>query len=315
VFFDLILCQFAFFELDRLPRAVGKWVGSARGWIELLYDGLCPLCRRTVRVLRRVDAFDRLECIDFRNLDLSHYNRGHGLNLTLPALEEEMVVVSGGRAYAGFWGYRVIALALPLFWPVAPALFVPGISVVGAMVYRRVATNRFKPLKCGPQCGVDPSGSEDSTNVTTVKAHARPSVWAIAVSTLAITMVFSWSHRIEFYPLTAWQMYSTSNVSGRIVYVKLLAHHDSGETSPASFDESGRSRLRGVFRRCFASSGARQLCKKLLAAIGFVHNAEARPGQRLDQLELQRWMWDFRSKPTDYAYGTLVDRLLVSVGR
>jgi len=85
-FLDLILLQFVFFDLERLPGTSGKWLASVHGRMEVLYDGLCPLCRRTVRVFRCVDLLNRLEFIDFRVLDLARYNRSRGVNVPPGAL-------------------------------------------------------------------------------------------------------------------------------------------------------------------------------------------------------------------------------------
>ena len=154
LFLDLILLQFVFFDFTRIRNKIGQWLETRRGRIQVLYDGLCPLCRRTVRLLACFDLFARLEFLDFHRMDLNDYNRTHKLNLRSKHLEEEMYVVSRGSAYRGFNGYRIIALALPAFWPLAPWLFFPGISLLGAVAYRYVARNRPKLLSCHSHCQI-----------------------------------------------------------------------------------------------------------------------------------------------------------------
>ena len=157
LFIDLILLQLVFFDFTPIRKAIGGRLASKRGQLQVLYDGLCPLCCRTVRLLTGFDLFTRLEFLDFRRLDLNDYNRSHRLNLALQDLEEEMYVIFRGQAYRGFYGYRRIALALPVFWPLAPWLFLPGISSLGALVYGYVARNRLKLLRCDSHCPVQPS--------------------------------------------------------------------------------------------------------------------------------------------------------------
>ena len=156
LFIDLILLQLLFFDFTRIRKTVGGWLASKRGRLHILYDGLCPLCCRTVRLLTGFDLFTRLELLDFRRLDLNEYNRSHMLNLALHDLEEEMHVIFRGQAYRGFDGYRRIALALPASWPLVPWLFLPGISSLGALVYGYVARHRPTLLRCDSYCPVQP---------------------------------------------------------------------------------------------------------------------------------------------------------------
>ena len=57
-----------------------------------------------------------------------------------------MAAVRRGRVYFGFSAYRVIAWRIPLFWPVAPLLYVPGVRPAGDAVYRRIAERRHAHL-------------------------------------------------------------------------------------------------------------------------------------------------------------------------
>lgn len=113
----------------------------------LLYDGLCPLCRKSVAILRRLDWFRRIDYQDARHVDR--------LPRTEPPLDpqrllEEMHLVAGaGRAvYHGFGAFRWLAWRLPLLWLAAPLLYVPGVPWLGQRVYLWVARHRFKLVPC-----------------------------------------------------------------------------------------------------------------------------------------------------------------------
>src|SRR5262249_9210543 len=149
--------QFVFFDFTQLRKLIGQRLAARRGRIQVLYDGLCPLCRRTICLLARFDLFGRLEFLDFHRMDLNDYNRTQKLNLTSEDLEAEMHIVSRGDACSGFKAYRVIALALPALWPLVPWLFLPGISSLGALFYNYVARNRLKLLWCDSHCPMPPS--------------------------------------------------------------------------------------------------------------------------------------------------------------
>ena len=102
LFLDLILLQLVFFDFTRIREAIGNRLMIKRGRLQVLYDGFCPLCRRTVRLLTGFDLFIQLEFLDFRRLDLNEYNRSHTLNLALRDLEGEMYVGAQGRLTAAF---------------------------------------------------------------------------------------------------------------------------------------------------------------------------------------------------------------------
>ena len=154
LFPDLIAVQLMFYDLIPLRKAIGRRLSRRRGHLEILYDGHCALCLRTVRLLLALDLFERLKVIDFRQLDLAEYNRSRGLNLALEDLVRQMYVVSRRKAYGGFYGYRAISLALPALWPTVPWLFLPGVPWVGRQAYAYMARNRLAPWTCHAECPV-----------------------------------------------------------------------------------------------------------------------------------------------------------------
>ncbi len=54
------------------------------------------------------------------------------------------VVTDRGRVETGFDAYRAIAWSLPLAWPIAPLLWVPGVPWLGRRVYAAVAARRHR---------------------------------------------------------------------------------------------------------------------------------------------------------------------------
>ena len=149
LFLDLILMQLLFFDLTGVRKAIARRLETNYGRIQILYDGHCPLCIRTVRVLGFFDLFARLEFLDFRRLDLTEYNRRHNFALTIQDLDREMYVISRGQAYIGYYGYRVLAVALPAFWLLSP-LTVLARSLMGwraGLWLYRASSSRPRPLR------------------------------------------------------------------------------------------------------------------------------------------------------------------------
>jgi len=315
LFLDLILLQFVFFDFTRIRKLIGQRLEARRGRIQVFYDGLCPLCRRTIRLLACLDLFARLEFLDFRRLDLNDYNRTHKLNLTSGDLEEEMYVVSRGSAYRGFKAYRIIVLVLPAFWPLAPWLFLPGISSLSALVYRFVARNRLKLLWCDSHCPIQPSEETESTTVTARNSAKRNFSYASLVSGITVVALLCWFYRIEFYPFTSWHLFTGLNTTGKVEYYKVLARYESGITSPARLEDgigalALDSRYSPFLDQCFGGPSDIYSCNRFLTAEASAYNKKARPGGKITHYEIQQWTWDFLANPSDPQYGNLVKRFV-----
>lgn len=111
----------------------------------VLYDGDCAFCRGSVALARRLDWGRRLTFVNVRaDAPLLHEPPVAGA----PLLEQMHVVTPGGRLYGGYAAVRAIAWRLPLLWPVAPLLHLPGITQLGDRVYKWVARNRFQLVPC-----------------------------------------------------------------------------------------------------------------------------------------------------------------------
>ena len=319
LFFDLIFLQLVFFDFTPIRKAIGGRLASKRGRLQVLYDGLCPLCCRTVRLLACFDLFTRLEFLDFRRLDLSDYNRRLGLNLAPRDLEEEISVIFRGQAYRGFYGYRRLALAVPAFWPLAPWLFLPGVSSLGVWVYGYVARNRLKFHWYDSHCPVQPSEEGESAKVTTTGDAARGFGYALAVSGIIVVSLLCWFYRIEFYPFTSWHLYEQLDTSGQVEYKKVFAQRESGVSSRARLEDTiGALALDNRYSRhiqkCFREQpGDVEICKKFLSAAASAYNKKAQPGERVTQYEIQVWIWDFLSYPSDPNYGKLTDRFAFEI--
>lgn len=119
----------------------------APGRVIVLYDGECALCQKSVRLLRRLDWRKRLAYHDAR--DVGHLPPT-SVTLEPNRLLEEMHVLTADRtqALAGFQAIRRIAWLVPLLWPIAPLLYLPGVPRLGQRVYLWIAQNRFGLVPC-----------------------------------------------------------------------------------------------------------------------------------------------------------------------
>ena len=112
----------------------------------VLFDGGCPVCRGTVRVLHRLDWLHRLQFADAT--DAARRER-LAPGLTEAEILVEMYAVDpAGRRFGGYDGFLRIARVVPVMWPFLVIGSLPGMKQLGQAVYRRIAANRVRRGRC-----------------------------------------------------------------------------------------------------------------------------------------------------------------------
>jgi predicted DCC family thiol-disulfide oxidoreductase YuxK len=107
--------------------------------LNIIFDGKCDFCIRSLKVLRALDVRGVLRFHDFRRA---------GTVQEFPILlgadvEDAMYAVAKDeRPQRGFFAFRRVLWTSPLMWPLLPLFYFPGISFVGNRVYSWVARNR-----------------------------------------------------------------------------------------------------------------------------------------------------------------------------
>jgi predicted DCC family thiol-disulfide oxidoreductase YuxK len=311
LFFDLILLQIIFFDWTALRTRCAERLSRRRGHIEILYDGRCPLCLRTVRVLTCIDVLERLRFVDFRRLDLDAYNTSHRLHLTVPDLDREMYVLDRGQVYVGFYGYRRIAGSIPLLWPVAPWLYLPIISHAGNVMYRWIAKERLKLVACDASCRIQEDGS--------LTRHLDSATHRSAASLITLTVTLALSclvYDFEYYPLSAYPMYAGKDESGVVTYFKVWARTRGGERRPARLEETiratGHNRYVDLLWHCFSPEGMNK-CRAYLTTLGRAYNRHAGVAEQVATLEVEEWTWRFRKPRVGLKFGDMIGRVSVPI--
>ncbi|MCC6572895.1 MAG: DUF393 domain-containing protein [Planctomycetes bacterium] len=122
-----------------------KQLGRTR-FYRVFYDSLCPVCRRSVLWLRRLDWLGVLKFEDLHDREAAE--------AALPGvsyadqLKRLYVLRPDGQYFGGFAAVRAMAAVMPLLWPVLPLMWLPGAGWVGHKIYDVIATNRFRYAKC-----------------------------------------------------------------------------------------------------------------------------------------------------------------------
>jgi len=115
----------------------------------VLFDGGCPICRRTVRQLRRLDWLQQLQFADATN---EQVRQQVAPSLSLDeAMRQMNVVDKQGRLSGGYDAQLRIARRVPLLLPFGLLGGLPGIRQIGSAVYRYIAANRQRQGECSDE--------------------------------------------------------------------------------------------------------------------------------------------------------------------
>jgi predicted DCC family thiol-disulfide oxidoreductase YuxK len=124
--------------MEAIPRSPSSLI--------VLFDGGCPICRRTVRTLRRLDWLGRLQFAD-ATVSETRERVAPGLTET-EAMQQMTAVDRNGRRFGGYDAQLRIAREIPLLWPFRVVGGLPGVRQAGVKVYRRIAAHRRRSGRC-----------------------------------------------------------------------------------------------------------------------------------------------------------------------
>jgi predicted DCC family thiol-disulfide oxidoreductase YuxK len=125
--------------IQTIPEQAGKAV--------VLFDGECPLCLKSVAILKRLDW---LHSLYFQNARETDRIPPAPIPLDQQRLLDEMHLVTPDRlsVYHGFGAFRWMARHLPLLVAFTPLLYIPGVPYIGQKAYLWVARHRYQLVPC-----------------------------------------------------------------------------------------------------------------------------------------------------------------------
>lgn len=132
---------------------------AAAGRAVVLFDGGCEFCRRSVRLLARLDWLGRLHFQDGRDpAGLPKSPTPLDPGRLLEAMH--LVTPDRRRVYVGFGAVRWMGWRLPATALFAWFLYLPGVAPLGHRLYTWVARNRYQLAPCtGGACRL-PRGTD-----------------------------------------------------------------------------------------------------------------------------------------------------------
>jgi predicted DCC family thiol-disulfide oxidoreductase YuxK len=133
--FVMIMGHLSFVRVEWLRRLGAAWQRAMDG-MEMIYDGNCGFCVRSMVWLLAFDGLRQISVRDFRSNPspvVSDVQMEKALYLVLP----------DGRALPGFEAYRYVVLRVPGLWWQIPLFYVPVFSrLIGHPIYNWVAGHR-----------------------------------------------------------------------------------------------------------------------------------------------------------------------------
>lgn len=137
------------------PEHYSQAMDAVKAWIhkniakpsDLIFDGNCIFCVRTVGLIHRLDIFGMVRLHNFR--DLGDIDWKSEVNEER-AEKEILLRKPDGKWLGGFAAFRYMAGRMPWLMLLAPFLYLPGIAQIGDAVYKLVAANRYVLL--GGKC-------------------------------------------------------------------------------------------------------------------------------------------------------------------
>ena len=147
-FSQMTLCFYPVFLSGASVAAFAAWLARSRSAKKYVvcFDTFCPVCRRSKFALELFDVGRRITYLDIHDRD--------AMQRALPqvtytqALREMLVIAPDGKVTGGFDAFRTIAWVLPAAYVLIPFLSLPGVAWVGRRVYKAVARNRYRLIKC-----------------------------------------------------------------------------------------------------------------------------------------------------------------------
>jgi predicted DCC family thiol-disulfide oxidoreductase YuxK len=153
-FYQLMVLYTVFVPWSRIVmRASQALQGNRSSKVQIVYDGGCILCVRSMTVVRYLDWFDRLDYVDIRS-----WRSGATATAGVGDFDirgaDMLAIRPDGVSRAGFFAWREIVLRLPVLWPLLLLFYFPGASLAGPKVYRAIASSRARFADCEGTCSL-----------------------------------------------------------------------------------------------------------------------------------------------------------------
>ena len=107
--------------------------------IFLIYDDDCGFCKKSLKTVKKLDFFNRI------NLTPSYAIEKYPNEMKKSRLDLEMGAVDeNNEIFYGADAFEQVFSRVPLFWPIAILMKIPGVIYLARLCYKTIAKNRNK---------------------------------------------------------------------------------------------------------------------------------------------------------------------------
>lgn len=301
LFYDLILLQTVFYDFSALTRSIGKQLIRTNGPIEVRVNRSDASATQTAAVVQRLDLFRRMTFED------------RGAPDTVES-SSDLVVLHKNQEYSGDAALRKVARSTPLGWLLMPFMLVPG----GPQAICDLIGLPKQKTGDATDGGQQNSSAEDEPR--SIETGAERKTWPYAAMTCGLTslLLLCWAQRVEEYPLTAMQMYTSPNDDGTILYFKYLAMFEDGEIARAPIEDCIGAMRDSRYRRVsgIIAQGERlDVAAEFFKSCGDRYNKNVPPGQRITGFKVEIWQWDYLKNPKNPEFAVQLNEVEFLLGK
>ena len=123
----------------------------------LFFDSDCPFCQLQIRLLSKLDWFNKVEFIPLKKFSESlsgvHIEENE-LNQAIHCVTPKKTIFKGPEAI------RFLAMRMPLLVPMSLIMWLPGMMFIAQKIYNLISKNRYllsKVIGCKDSCAVEGS--------------------------------------------------------------------------------------------------------------------------------------------------------------
>jgi predicted DCC family thiol-disulfide oxidoreductase YuxK len=124
--------------------------------VDVIFDGQCQFCIRTLNLIKAVDTNRIIHFHDAN--DVAQINAKFPVLSNADLSDAMFVVVEDEPAHRGFFAFRRLMWTSPALWMFLPLFYFPGAAFLGTRIYALVAKNRSS-LGCNSNLCTMPSES------------------------------------------------------------------------------------------------------------------------------------------------------------
>ena len=235
-----------------------------RTLLDVVYDGQCRFCRRSLDLLERLAGRTLFRLHDANERD--------AIQARFPMLADAdtdqamFVVTPRGKVFRGFFAYRRILWESVRLYPLLPLFYAPGAALVGPRTYAWVARHR-RQLGCSSaSCSI--AGERGAT-----APKGAASVFSLLLLGAILTPVAQnlrpEADRNDSFPFSYYPMFS-QNRHGEYVVTYLLGLDQRGDRYPLSHElagEGGFNQTRRQINRFVRDGKSDVLCRSVARAL------------------------------------------------